>query len=52
MKTREKKIMVDKSVSVEVSLLDSCNVELTDNNSDFLGSLRNMLAGCDPGVFD
>lgn len=44
--------MIDKSVSVEVRLLDSGDVELTDNNSDFLGSLRNMLAGCDPGVFD
>ena len=44
--------MVDKSVSVEVSLLDSGNVKLTGDNSDFFGSLRNVLTGCDPGVFD
>ena len=44
--------MVDKSVSVEVSLLDSGNVELIGDNSDFFGSLRNVLTGCDPGVFD
>lgn len=44
--------MIDKSVSVEVRLLDSGNVELTGDNSDFLGSLRNVLTGCDPGVFD
>lgn len=44
--------MVDKSVSVEVSLESSGDVKLSGDNSDFFGSLRNVLTGCEPGVFD
>ena len=44
--------MVDKSVSVEVSLESSGDVKLSGDNSDFFGSLRNVLTGCEPGTFD
>lgn len=44
--------MIDKSVSVEVNFSSTGDVELTGDNSDFFGSLRNVLTGCDPGVFD
>ena len=44
--------MVDKSVSVEVTLEDTGDVKLSGDNSDFFGVMRESLCGLMPGTFD